>query len=244
MKMTTRQLGPLKAHIVDTQTEIAPTAMVVLCHGFGAPGNDLVGLAREIATGLPAVSVRFIFPEAPLDLAEQGMWGARAWWHIDMIALQRAMARGEPRILAGEEPPGLAPARRALTAAIDVALTEARLPMARLCIGGFSQGAMLATDTTLRLEEAPARLFVCSGTLLAEETWRRKAPTRAGLKAVIAHGHEDALLPFAGSVALRDLLTDAGWSLTFLPFSGGHTISQAMVSAMTAEIAAVAAETL
>ena len=38
--------------------------LVVLMHGFGAPGNDLVPLARVL--DVPR-EVRFAFPEAPLE---------------------------------------------------------------------------------------------------------------------------------------------------------------------------------
>ncbi|GIS63435.1 MAG: hypothetical protein CM1200mP2_56600 [Planctomycetaceae bacterium] len=41
---------------------------------------------------------RLIFPAAPLSLDEVGMPGGRAWWHLDLEALNNAMgARGIPR---------------------------------------------------------------------------------------------------------------------------------------------------
>jgi phospholipase/carboxylesterase len=242
MKMSARQYGQLKAHVIDLSPGEKPQALVILCHGFGAPGTDLVGLAGEIADQLPSpdMRVRFVFPEAPLDLADHGMWGARAWWHIDMAALQRAMSRGEPRVLAQDEPAGLAPARRALLQLIESALAEAQLPWSRLALGGFSQGAMLTTDVALRADEAPGRLFVCSGTLLAENVWRRFAPRREGLRALMAHGTSDPILPFAGAEALRDILLANRWQVLFLPFHGGHTISGAMLEAMASEIATLA----
>ena len=74
-----------------------------------------------------------------------------------------------------EIPEGLASARRKLMALLEVAQVETGLPMSRFLLGGFSQGAMLATDVTLRLEEAPAGLAALSGTLLCEEEWRPRA---------------------------------------------------------------------
>ena len=65
--------------------------LVVLMHGFGAPGTDLVPLARVL--DVPR-EVRFAFPEAPLDLGPEAMNG-RAWWRIDMARMQRAMMTGE-----------------------------------------------------------------------------------------------------------------------------------------------------
>src|SRR5438552_18316161 len=55
--------------------------VIVLLHGFGAPGDDLVPLAEVFAHGLPGV--RWVFPAAPLELP-MGFGDARAWWMIDM----------------------------------------------------------------------------------------------------------------------------------------------------------------
>lgn len=243
MQRRAARYGTLDAYVLDTHPDAPPEALVVLCHGFGAPGTDLVGLGPELAAhpALATTPLRFVFPAAPLDLGAYGMWGARAWWEIDMVALQRAMARGEARVLAGEEPDGLGPARRALTQLLQLATTEARLPLSKVALGGFSQGAMLATDTALRLEEAVGAVLIASGTLLAESTWRRLAPSRSGMHALIGHGDADPILPLAGSEALRQLLSESGWNVRFLPFSGGHTIPRALLGAMAETIGDVAA---
>jgi phospholipase/carboxylesterase len=241
MLATVRPFGPqLRATFLDTQPETSPTRLVVLCHGFGAPGDDLVSLAEEIVRAAPGPlpPTRFIFPEAPLDLSRYGMEGARAWWMVDLAALQRATERGESRVFAHTEPEGLPAARRALLAGLDAALIEANLPMSRLTLGGFSQGAMLATDVALQLEEAPASLAVLSGTLVAETRWRSLAPRREGLTTLVAHGREDGILPFAGAEALRDVLSEAGLAVRFLPFHGGHTIDRATLAALGATLTA------
>ena len=84
---------------------------------------------------------------------------------------------------------------------------------------------MVATDVTLRLEEAPAGLFIFSGTLICEPEWRKRAPARRGLEVLQSHGTQDPLLPFQRALALRDLLVEAGLNVDFLPFEGVHTIS-------------------
>ncbi len=93
-----------------------------------------------------------------------------------------------------------------------------------MILGGFSQGAMLATDVALRLEEAPAGLIIWSGTLISEPEWRKRAPARRGLGVFQSHGRQDPLLPFLRAVALRDLLIEAGLEVDFLAFDGEHTI--------------------
>lgn len=205
----------------------APAAAVILCHGFGAPGDDLVGLGPELVRAAPALaSVRFYFPAAPLELGGFGFGDARAWWLIDLEAIARLQQRDEAalREFRRLEPEGMPAARKALLALVQEVANQTGLPFSRLVLGGFSQGAMLATDVTLRLEEPPAGLVILSGTLLIEDTWRAKATGRAGLPVFQSHGSADPILAFSAAEALRDALRDAGLTVEWVPFSGGHTI--------------------
>ena len=175
--------GPLTAGLqveVFQASQTAPTAAVILCHGFGAPGNDLVGLGPELVRAVPALEdVRFYFPAAPLSLGDGGWGDSRAWWLIDMEAIQR-LARDEAaqREFRRVEPSGMAAARKTMLALVQDVATHTGLPMGKLTLGGFSQGAMIATDVALRLEEPPGALVVLSGTLVIEDVWRVKAKAR------------------------------------------------------------------
>ena len=231
VKLITGTLGPLTVRVVDDDARVgSPALAVVLCHGYGAPGTDLVSLARECFLAEPTLlgRVRFVFPEAP----HQTDFGGRMWWPIDMQRLQQAMASGETRLLAREAPAGLPEARKGLKQMLDALSTSTKLPMAKIIVGGFSQGAMLATDVTLRLEEAPAALAVLSGTLLSENEWTALAPKRAGLTVLQSHGKHDPVLPFAGAELLRDLLVHAGLAVRFMPFSGGHGLDGDVIAAL------------
>src|SRR5262245_27065800 len=137
--MDTKTLGSLRLRIVTKRKKAqendaaAPKAPLsrpppddrvltcVLMHGFGAPGDDLVGLVDAIAAP-PGVGreTRFVFPEAPNSLADlappeyrsvPGLDHARAWWMIDTAEAERAMRRGEVRDMSRQDPPGLAEAR-------------------------------------------------------------------------------------------------------------------------------------
>jgi phospholipase/carboxylesterase len=205
---------------------------MVLCHGFGASGEDLVPLGAELANGRPELEdVRFVFPAAPLSLGGvlPGWDSARAWWMLDLDRLMSAqMGLGDPSRVAAafraEVPEGLAPARRHLMALVDELSRSSGLPTSSIVLGGFSQGAMLATDVALRLEEAPAALVVLSGTLIAEPEWKARASARKGLRVFQSHGRQDPILPYDNAERLRDLLKDGGLDLEFLAFEGGHTI--------------------
>ncbi|MEW5853694.1 MAG: phospholipase [Myxococcota bacterium] len=233
MKHIHTTLGGLATTVVspDENTHTA----VILCHGYGAGGDDLVPLGAEVArrmAGPHGPGIRFYFPEAPL-LADVG-GGGRAWWQLEPERLL-ALSRGEIPVVGArrrEVPEGLTRARRMLMALLDEVQRQCALPLSRVVLGGFSQGAMLTTDVTLRLEEAPAGLMVLSGTLICEEDWSAKAAQRRGLPVMMSHGRQDPLLPFDDAEALRGLLAERGLDVDFHPFNGPHTIPFSVLTAM------------
>ncbi len=206
--------------------------MLVLFHGYGAPGDDLVSIARQLA--LPP-AVRFAFPAGPLAL-EPGLppeYSGRAWWQLDMIELQRAVMQRDYAALRDRVPQGLAEARAGAERLLESLERDHGVPPHKLVLGGFSQGAMLATDLTLRADRAPAGLAILSGSLIARDEWLPLLPARAGLPVMQSHGRVDPVLPFALAEALRDELTRAGLALEFVAFNGGHGIPNGALEALT-----------
>jgi phospholipase/carboxylesterase len=193
--------------------------VVVLLHGFGAAGDDLVPLWRVLQ--VPR-EVRFVFPEAPLAPRELG--GGRAWWPLDLVALQAERARGHHRDRSREEPDGLAAAREHVIALLDAVEDRFKVRGDQIVLGGFSQGAMLSCDVALRTDRALAGLGLLSATLLCRQIWEPRMALRKGLPVFQAHGRSDALLPFDAAVELRDLLRAAGCALDWVEFGGGHEV--------------------
>ena len=222
MRVTRMELAGLTARVVDRSTSDKPPT-VVLLHGFGAPGDDLVALAEAIDA-----PVRFVFPEAPLELG--GLYGdSRAWWLLDLARLEDELRRGIPRDRRDEIPDGLPAARKQVLRLVEQ--VESRLPASKLVLGGFSQGAMLALDVALHREQPPAALVLMSGTLLAASLWEPLLPKLAGVPVLMSHGRGDGLLPFGIAEVLRDKLVAAGARVEWQPFVGGHEIPLAVVSA-------------
>ncbi len=205
---------------------------IVLLHGYGAPGDDLVPLWRQLQVPSEA---RFFFPEAPLTL-DLGlpMHQGRAWWPIDMVALQMALAQGRLDVLEQVRPPGLDEAREHLAKFLTALSERFQIPEGRLILGGFSQGAMLACDYALRSEQPLGALVLLSSTLICRDDWSALAVRRAGLKIFQTHGRSDPILPFAQAERLRALLEGGGADVAFYPFNGGHGIPPGALDALGA----------
>ena len=199
--------------------------VIVLLHGFGAPGDDLVGLWRMIKA---APNSRFVFPEAPLQLPFQYA-GGRAWWMIDLMRYEQNLRSGRSRELTKEIPVGLTEAREKVIALLDA--VEEHLGAAPF-LGGFSQGAMLSCDVALRTDRALAGLVMLSGTIIAADEWLSMIHQRKGLRVFMSHGLQDPLLPFAFSEELMQRFTRAGLEVTWQSFAGGHEIPMPVLSSL------------
>jgi phospholipase/carboxylesterase len=196
--------------------------VVILLHGFGAPGDDLAPLASVITA---PEGTRWVIPEAPIELD----FGGRAWWMLDLAAREAALARGEERNLSRELPPGLPQARAAILSLIANIEHDLHVPASQIVLVGFSQGGMLAMDVMLHAPAPLAGVAVLSGTLIAEDTWLARMPARKDVPVLLSHGHSDPLLPFKQSERLRDLLCAAGFAVQWVPFADGHTIPEEVI---------------
>jgi phospholipase/carboxylesterase len=230
-RMDILQLGSLRVRRVvvraddASETHGSEPLTVVLLHGFGAPGDDLVGLVSSL--GAPP-GTTLLFPEAPKLVADfvpvPLMGSARAWWMIDIGRFERAIANHLTSDLVREIPDGLDDARMALSEMID-ALEAQGTPPSRIVLGGFSRGSMLATDLILRDARPFRGLVIFSGTLLAENEWRPRMKARAGFFVFQSHGTADPILPYDIATMLRRELEGAGLNVTFSSFVGGHGIA-------------------
>ncbi len=225
-----RTIGELNCHVITAEH---PECLVVLCHGFGAPGNDLVQIGAYLLESNPEFvdRVTIVFPEAPLSLAELGMPDGRAWWPLDMMRLNRVVESGNFRDLRAESPELLPSSRDKVHQVITELQSGLKLDMSQTIVGGFSQGSMLVTDLTLHADPKPAGLVVWSGTLLNEAVWRPLAASLSGLPIVQSHGTTDEILPFEAAESLKEMFNEAGAQTRFLKFSGGHTIPPEAIQA-------------
>jgi phospholipase/carboxylesterase len=231
------KLGTLTAHVTGGTDREGGGAgpVVVLLHGYGAPGTDLVSLWRELPV---PHTVRFVFPEGPLELG----FGGHAWWPIDMARLQDRSSKASIERLTTEVPPGIDSAREALLELLQILERDFGAVPEQTLIGGFSQGAMLATDTVLRTSRPFGGLAVLSGTLISHGEWSPLMSARRGLPVLQSHGRADPVLPFEVAEQLRAELVAAGLPVEFIPFNGGHGIPGGVLEGLTRAIKRLAPE--
>ncbi len=141
----------------------APQQLVIFLHGYGADGNDLIGLGREWARALPHAA--FVSPNAPEEMPS-GFFGGRQWFALDTRAEH-------------EWENGVRRAQPVLEAFIHAEAARHKLPLSAVALVGFSQGTMMALQTGLRLSETPAAIVGFSGHLAESGTARRRDQVQA-----------------------------------------------------------------
>ena len=185
-----------------------PSRLVILLHGLGADGNDLIGLAPYWAPLLP--TAEFLSPNAPFpcDMVPSGY----QWFS--------SQDRSPAALLAG-----VRAAAPFLNAFIDDALAERGLVDADLALVGFSQGTMMSLYIGLRRSDPVAGIVGFSGRLLAPELLTDEARSRP--RTLLVHGTDDPLVPYESLAAAEASLRNIGVSVETLTCAGiGHSIDQ------------------
>lgn len=154
-----------------------PSSIVLLLHGFGSSGSDMIALAPAWQEALP--DTLFLAPHAPQRCGLMGR--GYQWWGLSGFA---------PSALAA----GAASAAPAIDAFIDRKLTQYGLAEADLAIVGFSQGTMMALHVALRRPRATAAVVGYSGMLAGTAGLGHdfaKPPV------LLVHGTADPVVPIA-----------------------------------------------
>lgn len=221
--LTQTRIAGLKCYVAGDHTHKGSIAAVIL-HGYGANGLDLAGLSQEIKT---PEGTFWIFPEAPISVPiGMGTMG-KAWFEIDLMALQVAMQEGSLLDYYESQGERIASARDSILNLLN----EISHPLDQTVIGGFSQGAMVSLETCLHLDQNPKSLLLYSPTFYRPTLWPQLAPKRSGLKFLQSHGIFDPVLPYDLSKSLFDMLKKFGLKGDMISFKGGHEIPYPVIEA-------------
>ncbi len=190
--------GPRKGPVAGG----AARQLVVLCHGLGADGHDLIDLAGTWGQVVPAAA--FASPDAPFH-HESGF--GRQWWSV---------ADRAPAVMEA----GVRRAAPYLDRFIDAELARLGLPAGAYALMGFSQGAMMVLFTGLRRAVPPRAILAFSGALVAPD--RLGAEMTHPAPVLLVHGEADEVVPAARSHEAEAALRAAGVAVenVFVPGLG------------------------
>src|SRR5216684_7575104 len=185
-----------------------PTRLVILLHGLGADGNDLIGLAPYWARLLP--TAEFLSPNAPFpcDMAPHGY----QWYSSQDRTPEAALA-------------GVRAAAPILDAFIDNALAKRGLDDGDLALVGFSQGTVMSLYVGFRRNKPVAGIVGFSGRLLAPELLANELRSRP--PTLLVHGTDDPLVPYSALAEAETALKGADVPVETVTSVGiGHSIDE------------------
>ncbi len=216
--MKTEMLADLEC--VTLRPEGAKKA-VILLHGYGANMHDLFSLHEFLD---PKGEWAWFLPNGPLRIPMGNFYEGRAWFNINIAALEAAMQRGQHRDLSTEIPEKF-----------DVMINqqihfveEIKKQYPTIVLGGFSQGAMCSSHIAMKKPELVNGLILLSGNLVALEKMNNltSAPEWSYFQ---SHGTNDPILSFAGAQALSSKLGESGIRGEFYSFKGAHEIPMGII---------------
>jgi phospholipase/carboxylesterase len=186
----------------------APARLVVLLHGLGADGGDLIGLADAWAKLLPDAA--FLAPDAPepCDMAPMG----RQWFSLQSHTPEALHA-------------GVRGAAPVLARYLDAQCARFGLAESRVALVGFSQGTMMALYVALRRAQALGCVVGYSGALVGAETLDGELRARPPI--LLVHGDADEVVPVGALFGAVGALGAAGVAAEWHVCRGlGHGIGE------------------
>jgi phospholipase/carboxylesterase len=172
-----------------------PKSLVLLLHGYGSSGADLISLAPYWQAALP--DTLFIAPDAPMPCP--GVRGGYQWWALTSLAPAARAA-------------GVREAAPILNAFIDAQLELYNLAEEKLALVGFSQGTMMALHVGPRREQRIAGIIGYSGMLADPIALKSEMRTKPNI--LLVHGDKDGVLPVEAMYEAQTTLSSLGFEVS------------------------------
>ena len=201
--MTVKLSGPM----VPPRNGGAPKQAVVLLHGYGSDGQDLIGLASYWRDLLP--DALFVSPNAP-DRCRDNPSGYQ-WFPVDF---------GQPNYRFE----GASRARAVIVGFLEDMWSQTGLEPKDTILGGFSQGAMMALHVGVSLDKALIGIIAFSGAFIPPEGFAEGHGPRPPI--CLVHGDRDGVVDPKLSAEAADVLRAKGFEVSYhVEIGAGHTIA-------------------
>jgi phospholipase/carboxylesterase len=182
-----------------------PKQIVLLLHGFGSNGADMIEFAPSWQQRLP--DALFLAPHAPHRV---NFGTGYQWWGLSNLSPQ-ALAAGATQ------------AAPIIDEFIDRKLRQYELTEAEMALVGFSQGTMMALEVGLRRPRQLAAIVGYSGLLTGGEKLSQSAITKPPV--LLVHDRDDPVVPFAALNAAETRLRELGLPVsTHISVGFGHRV--------------------
>jgi len=155
------------------------TSLMVLLHGYGADGDDLMGLANTMAPYFP--DTVFVAPDAPEKCA--GNAAGYQWFSVPQVD----GASEEDAVS------GMMQSAVDLDAYLDTVMQEEGITPDKTVVFGFSQGTMMALQVVPRRADPVAGIVGFSGSLMLPDALRDEVVTKPPV--MLLHGDKDEVVP-------------------------------------------------
>lgn len=190
-----------------------PEQVVIMCHGVGSDGDDLISLAPYFQKVLPGA--RFVSPHAPENF--DGSPTGYQWFSLQDMSLDARKT-------------GTRAAAPILDAFIDEQLAASGLENKDLALIGFSQGTMMALHVGLRRAVPCAGIIGYSGMLIDPESLADEIASKPPV--LLCHGQADDIVPFDFMPAALTDLRQVGVSAEGMARPGlGHGLDDDSIKA-------------
>lgn len=167
-------------------------SLVVLLHGYGSNGDDLIGLAHEWTRDLPHTA--FVAPHAPTALPQ--MHHAYQWfgiWDLTPWQIEKGLRDVAPQVVEY----------------VRAQAARFKLGLDRVVLVGFSQGTMLSLHLGLRDLKGLAGIIGYSGAMISPETLATEKVTPMP-PVLLVHGMMDNVVPWGATQMAADTITQQG----------------------------------
>ena len=184
-----------------------PKTLVLFLHGYGADGQDLLGLADGWCDVLPDTAFYSCDAPHPCEMGGTGyQWFSLRDWSPPSMTAGARDAANDVRAIAQD------------------ILDRHGLSKDKLALVGFSQGTMVGLYTALRCDPCPAGVLGYSGALLGADTL---PPPQVKMPICLVHGDSDTVVPVTASIQAVETLENLGYPVTLDVIQGlPHGIDQ------------------